>query len=120
MGNSRSSHSRNRRRGPNMTTDVIDTYSVAQRISDAIQRTVGHLSAPHKRYARMAGVDVRTARNHYEGQNCPRLPEAIRLIEQSDEAFFAVLKMANRMTPETAEKLLEIVTAPGGPDDEDN
>lgn len=103
-----------RSKGARKLQAVIDTHSVAQAISAAIRRTFGDFSAPTKRYARVAGVDPRTARNHWEGLNCPRAPELIRLMAESDAALEAVLAMSGRLTPETVERLLELVTAPGG------
>ncbi len=106
-------------RSPAMES-VIDTHSVAAVISAAIRRAWGEMSAPVKRYCRVVGVDPRTGRNHWEAKNCPRAPELIRLMAECDEAFEAVLAMSNRLTPETVERLLEIVTAPGGSDHESN
>lgn len=88
---------------------TVNTFTVAHSVSAALRRAYGDLSAPVKRWCQAAGVDPRAGRNHYEGQNCPGAPALIRGMADCDELLFEVLRMAGRLTPETVERLLDVV-----------
>lgn len=92
-----------------MSTDAINTFTVASRLADASRRQYGDLTASIKRYARAAGVEYRTARNHMEGANCPGAAPLIRLLGESEEVLREVLEMAGLLSAEKRERLLDII-----------
>lgn len=79
-----------------MNVIALESRTVAERISDALQRSYGDLRSAVKEIGRATFANDRTAENWWKGKCAPNAADLIELMRDSDEVFDEVLTLAGR------------------------